>query len=290
MTQDQQYVVATGVHAPRVSVYDVGQLAQKFERHFDSEIVDFQVLRCNRRDAVVGASRVMASAMHNAKVSRRMAWSVTSVFGPALVQTHPLHLIGPHSIAGQSTVLLHTFLHACRSEEALHISGMLRHHSCICSQIVTEDYSKMVFLCANRALEFHTRAGRHFTTRIPKAGRDLAYLPHSAELLVAGSAPELWRLSLYEGRYMPPIACSAATSVNALGVCPAHGMVAAAGDSGVLECFDTRARSGLGALDAAGAMGFSGEDLTAVRFDGSGYHVAVGTVGVRGRPSLPAAA
>ena len=33
-------------------------------------------------------------------------------------------------------------------------------------------------------------------------------------------------------------------------------------------------------LDAAAAMGFAGEDLTTVRFDGSGYHVATGTSGV----------
>jgi hypothetical protein len=43
VTADRQYIVATGVHAPRVAVYDVEQLAMKFERHFDSEVVDFQV-------------------------------------------------------------------------------------------------------------------------------------------------------------------------------------------------------------------------------------------------------
>jgi ribosome biogenesis protein ENP2 len=43
ISQDQQYIFATGVHAPRVRVYDLHNLALKFERHFDSEIVDFQV-------------------------------------------------------------------------------------------------------------------------------------------------------------------------------------------------------------------------------------------------------
>jgi len=44
-SRDGQYVFASGVHAPRVKVYDLSNLALKFERHFDSEIVDFQARR-----------------------------------------------------------------------------------------------------------------------------------------------------------------------------------------------------------------------------------------------------
>jgi ribosome biogenesis protein ENP2 len=155
-------------------------------------------------------------------------------------------------------------------------------------QVLTEDYSKIAFLTANRALEFHTRMGRHVTTRVPKAGRALAYLPTSAELLVGGSAPELWRLSLYEGRFLTPLA-SAIDGVNAVGVCPAHGMVAAAGEGGLLECFDPRLKASLGAINAAAAMAFEGEALTALRFDSSGLYVAVGTSGVRDIGSLESA-
>jgi ribosome biogenesis protein ENP2 len=43
VTQDQQYVFACGVHAPRIRVYDVHDMALKFERHFDAEIMNFQV-------------------------------------------------------------------------------------------------------------------------------------------------------------------------------------------------------------------------------------------------------
>lgn len=42
-TKDEQYIFACGVHAPRVQVYELSNLALKFDRHFDSEIVDFQV-------------------------------------------------------------------------------------------------------------------------------------------------------------------------------------------------------------------------------------------------------
>lgn len=184
VSSDQQYIFATGIHAPRVRIYDVGQLSLKVERHFDSEIVDFQIL--------------------------------------------------------------------------------------------SEDYSKAVFLGFDRTLDFHARYGTYHKTRIPKIGRTLAWSPSTAELYVAGSAPELWRLNLEEGRFMAPIPCQS-PAVNSLGVSPAHGLLAAAGEGGLLECFDPRSRSSAGALDVALAAGASGADLTTVRFDDTGLQVAVGT-------------
>ena len=156
-------------------------------------------------------------------------------------------------------------------------AGIIRNHQRPL-QILTEDYSKIAFLTANRGIEFHTRMGKLHATRVPKAGRVLAYLPHLAQLLVGGSAPEIWRLSLYEGRFLPPLP-TAIDGVNALVVCPAHGMVAAGGDGGLLECWDTRAKASLGVINAAAAMGFDGEALTALRFDASGFYLAVGTSG-----------
>jgi ribosome biogenesis protein ENP2 len=43
VTQEGHHIFATGAHAPRVRVYDLHNLSMKFERHFDSEVVDFQV-------------------------------------------------------------------------------------------------------------------------------------------------------------------------------------------------------------------------------------------------------
>lgn len=156
-------------------------------------------------------------------------------------------------------------------------------HVCLCAQILTEDYSKTAFLCADRSLAFHTRMGRHVTTRVPKAGRDLAYVPHAAEVVVGGSADELWRVSVYEGRFMQPLA-TAMPAVNALGVCPAHGMLAAGGEEGVVECFDMRTRATLGHHSAAAALGFPDEDITALRFDESGLYLAAGTSGALSVP------
>jgi ribosome biogenesis protein ENP2 len=160
-------------------------------------------------------------------------------------------------------------------------------------QILSEDYSKAAFLCADRSVHLHARYGGHFRTRVPCFGRDLAYAPESADLLIAGSAPEIhrsvdlplftqsvpdrqlmasWmaylvrlhaplvcggclcRLNLSEGCFLTPLA-SQSPAVNACAVSPAHGLFAAAGEDGKLECFDLRQRRSAGVIHAAAAAG-----------------------------------
>lgn len=67
-------------------------------------------------------------------------------------------------------------------------------------QILSDDYSKAAFLCSDRTVCFHARFGSYHKTRVPKFGRDMAYAPHAAELLVVGSAPETYRINLEEVR------------------------------------------------------------------------------------------
>lgn len=145
-------------------------------------------------------------------------------------------------------------------------------------QVLTEDYEKCVFLCTDRSLNFHGKGGQHFSTRVPKFGRDLTYLPEQTEVIVGGSAPELWRVNLSEGRFMTPIAVDA-SAVNVLGWSPVHSMLAAGCDEGGLQCFDMRQKASLGTHNAAAAMGVPGENLTALRFDNTGMYMAVGTQG-----------
>ena len=60
-------------------------------------------------------------------------------------------------------------------------------------QILSEDYSKAAFLCADRTVHLHARYGAHYATRIPRAGRDLAFAPEAADLLIVGSSPDIYR-------------------------------------------------------------------------------------------------
>lgn len=44
LSPDEHYIIATGIYKPRVRCYDVDNLAMKFERCFDSEVVTFEIL------------------------------------------------------------------------------------------------------------------------------------------------------------------------------------------------------------------------------------------------------
>ncbi|KYN19287.1 Nucleolar protein 10 [Trachymyrmex cornetzi] len=44
VSKDEQYILATGIYKPRVKCFDVHNLALKFERCFDSEIVTFETI------------------------------------------------------------------------------------------------------------------------------------------------------------------------------------------------------------------------------------------------------
>ena len=192
LTPDGACLIAAGLHAPRIRVYDLANMSMKFERHLDAEVVDFEVL--------------------------------------------------------------------------------------------SDDWTKLAVLAADRSVALHSRAGAHHRVRTPRQGRDLAYMPLTADLVIGGSTPELYRLNLGEGRFLAPIPTTAA-AVSALARCPAHGLLAAAGDGGVLELFDMRARRSAGVLpDAGAAWGVPGDDLTALRWDGSGLTLAVG--GASGRVAL----
>ena len=74
--------------------------------------------------------------------------------------------------------------------------------------LLSSDYSKSLHLQSDRFLEFHTPSGRHYSTRIPRYGRDLVYDRRSTEALVPAvganedGSGEVFRLNLELGRFM----------------------------------------------------------------------------------------
>lgn len=42
-TRDGKYLMATGVYKPQIRVYDLDQMAMKFERHSNCENITFEV-------------------------------------------------------------------------------------------------------------------------------------------------------------------------------------------------------------------------------------------------------
>ncbi|KAJ7414431.1 Nucleolar protein 10 [Willisornis vidua] len=63
---------------------------------------------------------------------------------------------------------------------------------CLDSEVVTfeilsDDYSKIVFLQCGRFVEFHSQHGHYYRTRIPKFGRDFSYHYPSCDLYFVGA-------------------------------------------------------------------------------------------------------
>jgi len=198
---DGQFLAAVGTYPPQVRVYDLEQLSMKFQRHLDSEIVDFQYL--------------------------------------------------------------------------------------------TNDWRKMVFLCADRTLEFHAQFGTYYKVRIPIFGRDLAFHKQSSELFVSGSSQDVHRLNLEHGRFFAPLKTSAAAGVNCVSICPVTNLLAFGtetedhvNDPAAVEIWDARQLSQRsGYLNVSAALARHSRSLsridasvTCVRFDETdGITMGVGT-------------
>ena len=132
-----------------------------------------------------------------------------------------------------------------------------------------------MFACADRSLTFHARFGGYVSTRLPKVPRSVTYYAPNADVLAVGSSSEVYRLSLETGRFLTPLQ-SESPGLNVARVCPTHGLLAAGGDDGALQCFDLRAPVATTRLANASA---GGHGITCLRFDGAGMTLAVGTEG-----------
>ena len=154
-------------------------------------------------------------------------------------------------------------------------------------QLLSEDYSKIAFLCADRAIRFHAKFGTYYDVRTPRQGRDLAISKRTADLIVCGSSKDVYRLNLEKGRFLAPLEAKC-EDLNVVGISPVHGLVAVGGGDGSVECFDLRQKRSVGRLHACGGdstlenrteMSDSDEQtgVTCVRFDDSGLNLACGS-------------
>ncbi|XP_043935240.1 nucleolar protein 10 [Protopterus annectens] len=189
VSQDGQYVLATGTYKPRVRCYDTHQLSLKFERCMDSDVVTFDIL--------------------------------------------------------------------------------------------SEDYSKIVFLHCDRYVEFHSQHGHYYKTRIPKFGRDFSYHFPSCDLYFVGSSSEIYRLNLEQGRFLNSLQTDASENITC-DINPAHCLFATGTAEGKVETWDPRVRNKVGVLDCALSSVTEHTEVeglpsvTALKFNGT-LQMAVGT-------------
>ncbi len=91
--------------------------------------------------------------------------------------------------------------------------------------MLSQDYTKSVHLQSDRSLEFHTPMGCHYEVRLPRFGRDLAYLKQSTEVLVpavglssdGSGLGEVFRLDLERGQFLRPWQVDVGTDDEAVG-------------------------------------------------------------------------
>lgn len=170
--------------------------------------------------------------------------------------------------------------------------------------LLSSDYSKSIHLQADRSLEIHTPQGCHYTTRLPRYGRDLKYDKRSAEALVPAVGVnengngEVFRLSLEAGRYMQGYEVDvggddmtsagggalqggiATGSVNTAAIAEeSHSLLAFGTSLGTVEFWDPRVRGRIGILQGpAQADLIDGRsEITALEFDRTGLILATGS-------------
>lgn len=179
VSQDSNYIAASGVYPPQTRIYDTNELSMKCQRNFNAEVVQFYFL--------------------------------------------------------------------------------------------SEDYRKVAYLLDNRSIELHAQYGKHYSTRIPRFGRDMSYNPYNCELNIVGASNETYRLNLEQGRFMASLESDLCSELN---VCDINKelkwVLATGGEDGLAECWDLRQRTRAALIDTT-----SGE-ISALKFDDEGLYMGVG--------------
>lgn len=131
----------------------------------------------------------------------------------------------------------------------------MKFERCFDSEVVTfemlsDDYSKIVFLQDDRFIEFHSAGGRYYRLRIPKYGRDLKYHYDTCDLLIGGASNQVYRLNLERGQFLKPWDING-SEVNKIAINAFHRLVVLGTKEGKVEAWDPRMKARVGVLDPA---------------------------------------
>ncbi|KAH8707519.1 WD40-repeat-containing domain protein [Phaeosphaeriaceae sp. PMI808] len=168
-------------------------------------------------------------------------------------------------------------------------------------RLLSGDYTKSMHLQSDRVIEFHTGGGLHYSTRIPRYGRDLIYDRRSAECLVpsvgvnAEGLGECYRLNLEVGRFMRSYEIDVggddlaapgtgslqggvdAGAVNTGAIAEdSHNLLAFGTSLGTVEFWDSRSRNRVGILSAPQDSFEGRAEISAMTYHRSGLELAVG--------------
>lgn len=113
---------------------------------------------------------------------------------------------------------------------------------CIKFKIISEDYSKAIFLHNDRYVEFHAQYGKYYKIRVPKFGRDLDYHYSTCDTYFVGASDEIYRFNLELGKFQTSLRTSSASSTefNCCQFNPVHELFTCGSNDGIVECWDPR--------------------------------------------------
>lgn len=143
--------------------------------------------------------------------------------------------------------------------------------------ILSQDWTKSVHLQVDRSIEFQTKGGIYYKTRIPKFGRSLCYNEVNCDLLVGALGNELYRLNLEQGRFLNPLQLETERGVNMVTINKVHGLISAGLEDGTVEFWDPRSKSRAGKLWIDEQLNESGIQVSSVSFRQDGLNFACGT-------------
>lgn len=150
---------------------------------------------------------------------------------------------------------------------------------CVKFEFLSEDFSKLILLQADRYVEFHAQYGRYYRTRMPKFGRDLVYHKPSCDLFLVGDSSEVYRLNLEQGRFLQPYETDS-SEINVCKINNVHQLLSVGTQDAKVVCFDPRSRTKVGLLDIVQSNVFDKvqvvPSVTSLEFNGA-LEMAVGT-------------
>ncbi|XP_076683984.1 nucleolar protein 10 lethal (2) 34Fd [Andrena cerasifolii] len=120
----------------------------------------------------------------------------------------------------------------------------------VAMEILSDDYSKLVFLHCDRSVEFHVAHGKYYRLRVPRFGRDMKYHYPSCDLFVVGDSNQIYRINLERGQLLQPLATEA-VSINKCEINPTHHLLVVGTEDGKIQAWDPRTKSKAGSLDCA---------------------------------------
>ena len=137
-------------------------------------------------------------------------------------------------------------------------------------KFLSDDWSKLLSLRADRKLDFYNKGGDLFTVPLPMRCRHFSYSYPTANLLLASENQKILRLNLEMGQFLEPIETTAKVA-NQVIIAEEYQIICAAFETGEIEFYDPRdaSRSAVATLQQP-------EEVTQIAFDDTGLKLAVG--------------